>query len=408
MYVVERHPDLPSSRPSSLNRHHAYLHVAIINHFHLRCAYGPDVGCAAMQQLAERLGAWGHVTHLSAGHCLLRVAASETLRLAEDILVQCSFSPIEHLGITCLLALAVGPVDYDGHPDALLTIESSTLGWCPSLPAVQYTEQWRASYQAHMQIALDFVQALRGGHVGLAFQPVKQPHDTRTECYREALLRIAAPSNCREAGPADVITSLETLGLVRLLDYCVVSKAIALLQADPTVKIGCNLSAKSAVNDSWWLSTVAALSDQPKLAKRLVLELTETVAPDALPLTARFLSRLKALGAHLALDDFGTGASGFALVQCIPFDIIKLDQRYLQNARLSLDGKEMLHSLVNICKRLAPEVVIEGVETISDLMQLKPYRDNVWTQGFFTGKPLGWVQLEDPTQAAEQGRLNSP
>lgn len=399
----------PNSQPGDCllpSGQHGYLHVVIVNHFHLRCAYGPDVACAAVEQLADQLGAWGQVMPLSAGHCLLKVAAGDAVRLAEHILVQCSFTAIEHLGIEYLRVLTVAPVEYDGHPDALLTIESSPLGWCAPLPAVQHTRQWRSGYRTHMRIALDFLRDLRAGHAGLAFQPIRQPHDASAECYREALLRIAAPSSCREVGPADIITALEALGLVRLLDYCVVKKAIALLQADRTVRIGCNLSAKSAVNDTWWLSTVQALSDNSALARRLVLELTETAVPDSLPLTVDFLDRLKALGVQLALDDFGTGVSGFGLVQRIPFDIVKLDQRYLQNARLSLDGKEMLHSLIGICKRLAPEVIIEGVETISDLMHLKPHRNNVWAQGFLTGKPLGWAQLQDPTRTANEGSPN--
>ncbi|WAH56844.1 hypothetical protein LZ023_28190 [Pseudomonas silvicola] len=55
----------------------------------------------------------------------------------------------------------MGPVEYNGHPDALLTIESSPLGWCAPLPAVQHTRQWRTGYRTHIRIALDFLRDLR-------------------------------------------------------------------------------------------------------------------------------------------------------------------------------------------------------------------------------------------------------
>ncbi len=49
-----------------------------------------------------------------------------------------------------------------------------------------------------------------------------------------------------------------------------------LLFANPTARVGCNISALSAVDDAWWTPVLDRLAATPELASRLVIEITET------------------------------------------------------------------------------------------------------------------------------------
>lgn len=103
-----------------------------------------------------------------------------------------------------------------------------------------------------MQLSVGFVLELSAGSVGLAFQSIRELEGAKSRLYQEALLRLSSGCVSGEVNKVRMLEALSTIGIVRLLDYIVLSRVVAILQSNPKLRIGCNVSAKSAVEDSWW------------------------------------------------------------------------------------------------------------------------------------------------------------
>ncbi len=72
--------------------------------------------------------------------------------------------------------------------------------------------------------------------------------------------------------------------------------------------------------------------------------------------------QLHELGVTIAMDDFGTGYSGFESLCDLPFDVVKIDGRFVRALGNSLSDDVILSAITNSAKSLNIEVVAEMVE----------------------------------------------
>src|SRR6266480_3228366 len=81
------------------------------------------------------------------------------------------------------------------------------------------------------------------------------------------------------------------------------------------------------------MAAVADLAAAPpsELARRLVIEITETAALCDIEESARFVDTLRGLGCRVALDDFGAGHTSLRHLQILPVDIVKIDGSLVRN-----------------------------------------------------------------------------
>ncbi|MFV9682118.1 EAL domain-containing protein [Pseudomonas sp. NY15367] len=98
------------------------------------------------------------------------------------------------------------------------------------------------------------------------------------------------------------------------------------------------------------------------------------------------VTHLRNSGCQVAVDDFGSGFGTLAFIQQSQPDIIKIDQSYIQRARENAQGERTLVHLLELCKTLAPCVIVEGIETEADL-QLAQDIGSEWLQGYLFGRP---------------------
>lgn len=165
--------------------------------------------------------------------------------------------------------------------------------------------------------------------------------------------RVTAASGEPPLPTQELILALERLGLVRLLDRCVLGTVLDRLNAEPTLRLACNLSRQSAAMDAWWEAVCRWLAARPQVARRLTLELTETAVGERVA-TREFIRRLREHGVRIAIDDFGAAHNNLDFVLDARPDVIKIDCRYTREARRSAKGAEVLRHLLALCRELAP------------------------------------------------------
>jgi EAL domain-containing protein (putative c-di-GMP-specific phosphodiesterase class I) len=218
----------------------------------------------------------------------------------------------------------------------------------------------------HMAHASQVLKAMLAGHLALSLQPVFNIHNKGPSLYDECLARVILPtSNCAMM-PASFIPSIERAQLMNEFDRIVVSSVIDRLELDDMLVLGCNISAQSALISSQWTIIFDRLKRLPDVARRLIIEITETVP--VVPSMARdFLRHLNRLGCRVAIDDFGSGYGVQNAIEIGAPDIVKLDALFLREARNGSFGIERLRGLASLARSLAGTVVIEGVEDNADL-----------------------------------------
>ena len=103
---------------------------------------------------------------------------------------------------------------------------------------------------------------------------------------------------------------------------------------------------------------------------------------------------MKDLGITLALDDFGTGFSSLSYLHQYPFDIIKIDQSFIQSLSAKTQGRNLAGAIIAMGKSLGLEVIAEGVEHL-DQANFLLARGCHKAQGFLYGYPMSPADFRD-------------
>ena len=135
----------------------------------------------------------------------------------------------------------------------------------------------------------------------------------------------------------------------------------------------------------------ALLKGRPEMAKRLIIEVTETSALIDIEESARFLQTIRELGCRVAVDDFGAGFTSFRHLKALTLDIVKIDGSFVKNLAGNVDNQLFIRNLLGLADTYGMETVAECVETQEDATFL--IGEGVkYLQGYFFGRP----SLETP------------
>lgn len=228
-----------------------------------------------------------------------------------------------------------------------------------------------------------FLRALKDDRIKLAFQPIVDSRTNRVS-FHECLMRmIGEDGKLHSAG--QFIPAVEKMGLSRLVDQYALRMAIQELSLFPDLQLSVNVSTLTLVDQDWLRGLVAMLRDRPSVAKRLIVEVTESCVIHDMDKALRVVRTIQDLGARVALDDFGAGYTAFAQIKQLDVDLVKIDKQFIRNI-----GQSENHIFVKTLQSLADgvdiETVGEGVETMSDAKQL--IRDGInHIQGYAFGFP---------------------
>ena len=113
------------------------------------------------------------------------------------------------------------------------------------------------------------------------------------------------------------------------------------------------------------------------------LEITETMEEHV----SQAVREMKEQGFKLLMDDFGSGYSSLNILLETPFDVLKLDRKFMENMMVSDKGRLILEHIIIMAEQLHLGLIAEGVETREQVEVLKQMGcDQV--QGYYYAKPM--------------------
>ena len=251
--------------------------------------------------------------------------------------------------------------------------------------------------QARRELTRDLREAIAGDQLALHYQPL-YGNDGLTLTGYEALLRWQHP-RLGNVPPVEFIPLAEETGLIDSIGQWVLKRACldAAAWPDP-LTVAVNLSAAQFTSGDLVGAVTQALAEAGLDARRLELEITESLLMHNTDEVLATLRALADMGVPIAMDDFGTGYSSLAYLWRFPFDKVKIDRAFTHN--LGHDAKVglIVRSIITLAHSLDIRVNAEGVETPSQMAVLQEHGCDE-LQGFLLGRPK-------PAQAlTHQGRV---
>jgi diguanylate cyclase (GGDEF)-like protein/PAS domain S-box-containing protein len=227
-----------------------------------------------------------------------------------------------------------------------------------------------ARAQTRRKIEIDLRDAIQNETLRPYYQPLVDLATGRITGF-EALVRWPHPERGM-ISPAEFIPVAEETGLINPLGGLMLRRACQdAAQWPDDVRVAVNLSPLQFRTGNL-LSIVTDVLKQSGLpARRLELEITETLLLEKSSQVLATLHALRALGVRISMDDFGTGYSSLSYLRSFPFDKIKIDQSFVRDLGANPDAQAIVRSIISLGKGLGVIITAEGVETEAELSCLR-------------------------------------
>ncbi|MGI6392596.1 MAG: EAL domain-containing protein [Candidatus Izemoplasmatales bacterium] len=254
---------------------------------------------------------------------------------------------------------------------------------------IRYKKTMGETLKKNIAISVNLKHALETGMVEVFFQKAIDAF-TGNVVYLEELARWK-DGTLGYISPVEMFAAAKEANMVEQLDKHLVEEAIrqfAYLRNSgeyPSAKLAINI-APSSLMDPMFTTFIREQASKYSVKPRdICIEISESAFVNSLEACIERIKDYKKLGFQIALDDFGKDYSSLAILESVPFDIIKIDKLFIAKIQ---DGKnrEIIKMIRNITNLYRKEIIVEGVETEAQrkcLLEL----GCVIQQGFFHHKP---------------------
>jgi diguanylate cyclase (GGDEF)-like protein len=391
----------------------AFLLIGIDHLARVNDAFGFDVADGVIAEVGKRVRArlrGGDVLGRFSGNkfgLILRnctvddtiVAAERFLAAVRDEIVPTKSGPVS---VTASIG-AVSMPRFARNADEAINRAQETLEAAKSRRAGSFL-LWKpnverdAQRRVNIRVTDEIVTALNERRIVVAFEPVVDV-TTRKPAFYECLVRMEQEDGRALLAP-DIVPVAERLGLIRLVDHRVLELALAELAASPNVQLSLNISPDTTMDPDWWTSIESLMQSYPGVGKRLIVEITETVAIQDVEDVRGFVMRLKNFGSRIAIDDFGAGNTSFRNLRKLGVDIVKIDGAFVQNIARSADDRAFVQTLIDLARRLQIKTVAEWVQDEESAALLRE-----WGCDYIQGRLIGLATPERPWNAGTDAEL---
>jgi diguanylate cyclase (GGDEF)-like protein len=253
-----------------------------------------------------------------------------------------------------------------------------------------YSSRMNATIGARFELAQELREAMERQEFHLVFQP-KVAVDSGRIIGAEALIRWASPGR-GIVSPGRFIPIIDEIGLGARLGAWVIDAACAQMaawdvQGHAPFPVSVNVSPAQFHSGEIITQVRQGLAKHGLDARRLELEILESMAVGDSANANATLGELRGIGVSIALDDFGTGYSSLVYLTQLPANVLKIDRGFIVN--LLPDGRQqaIVERIISLAKVLHYTVVAEGVEDRGQATLLAAMGCDVF-QGNLFSKPV--------------------
>lgn len=300
------------------------------------------------------------------------------------------------------IGIALAPAD-SSEPEQLL--QNADMALYEAKRAGGNTWRFFKEEMAHERVQRMFLEAdLRNAVVAeefsLLYQPIVDAISDRIVGF-EALLRWNHPSRGL-LSPTTFIKIAEESGLIVQIGRWALNKACSDATLWPEdLSVAVNLSGIQVRDPSIQSVVQEALIKTGLAARRLELEITESVLLEENAENLQVINNLRQLGLLVAMDDFGTGYSSLNHLLKFPYGKIKLDLSLIRNIEDDDKAVAVVKAILALGQALQMMITAEGVETEAQLSILKRIRCPQ-VQGHLLGYP---IQADEIPALLSAGRI---
>jgi len=177
--------------------------------------------------------------------------------------------------------------------------------------------------------------------------------------HHEILLRWLDKQG-RVCLPSEFLPKVYHAKMLGWLDYLVVRKAISLLSKQPNLCFSINLSKQAYIDTSiveYILGLLATCQVKPQ---QLSFELSEKNIADNFSTAIILIRKLKALGCSVTLDGFSSSLLTFSQWEKLPFDLVKIDGRLIENLITNDSNQKIVKSIVEMSQMAGQVSIAKG------------------------------------------------
>lgn len=377
----------------------AFLALGLDQMGRINAAYGHEAGDRVLFDIAQRLDrslrsvdVIGRLDSDRFGIVLTACGNQRALRAAERLLQTVRQAPVKIGGRQVHVSASVGVVLFPAHARTSFDVITKAEGALMAAKAAgrdcirvyEMTEEQRRGHLDSMAVGEEVKLAIKDNRLSFAYQPVVDAGSEEVRFY-ECLLRMRTPGGALVSADR-FVPVVERLGLMRNLDRRALDLAIHDLETHPDIKLALNISGLTATDRSWLRTLVARFKDRPDLARRLIVEITETAALQDIEESAKFVTAVRDLGCQVAVDDFGAGYTTFRHLKALTVDVVKIDGSFVRNISDCAENQLFVRNLLSLARTFSLVTVAECVESAEDASYL--LREGVdLLQGYYFGKP---------------------
>ncbi len=240
-----------------------------------------------------------------------------------------------------------------------------------------------ASLQLNLRKVEQIRDAISQNRVLSYYQPIVDCLSGQIKAY-ECLVRIREPDGSI-VPPSEFLDAAKGSGLYQSISQWMLKNCVEQLYLVPC-ELTVNLSAIDVNNPQSRDYILNLLHDNPLVAERLTLEITETDSIDDYPKMKGFLDKVNALGCQIALDDFGAGYSNFTHLLSLNIDYIKIDGSLIKALDNDVNALQMTRAIVECARALNIKTVAEFVHN-EKIHQIVRSLGIDLCQGYYFGAP---------------------
>ncbi|MDD3402357.1 MAG: GGDEF domain-containing response regulator [Hespellia sp.] len=254
-----------------------------------------------------------------------------------------------------------------------------------------YTPDMSDQLYREQALVNDFDTALKERQFYIRLQPII---DTQSGFVvaAEALVRWNHPEK-GFISPGEFIPTFERNGYITEMDYFVWEEVCRFLceneeKGITNVPVSINISRKHFLKGNL-KEKLLSLLEKYNISKEMIkLEVTESAYMEHPKQIHSVIGELQEEGFVIMMDDFGSGYSSLNMLKDAPVDILKIDMVFIEGLKDdSTRGRDILHCVIDMTKRIHMRTVAEGVETREQYQLLKCMGCDT-IQGFYFSKPL--------------------